>query len=154
MELAAYVVEEIDTWNPDAVFIDGVGVGAGVVDRVKQLRPSANVIEVNAGARAHDANKYFNKRAEMWGLTRDYLKAGADLPDDNELAEELQSVEYGFSNKQQIQIEKKEDMKARGLSSPDVADALCLSFAETIIRAEESMDEDEYGYGGSSGWMA
>lgn len=154
MELAAYVVEEIDDWKPDAVFIDGVGVGAGVVDRVKQLRPSANVIEVNAGARAKDANKYFNKRAEMWGLTRDFLKAGADLPDDdNELAEELQSVEYGFSNKQQIQIEKKEDMKARGLSSPDVADALCLTFAETIVREEEQPEEEYYGSYGGQGWM-
>jgi hypothetical protein len=153
MSLAAQVVQEIDDYNPDAVFIDGVGVGAGVVDRVKQLRPSANVIDVNAGARAHDANKYYNKRAEMWGLTRDFLTAGADLPDDNELCEELQAVEYGFTPKQQIQIEKKADMKARGLSSPDNADALCLTFAEKIIRAVEEETEDQYVYGGAQGWM-
>jgi hypothetical protein len=152
MSLASRVVEQIDEYKPDATFIDGVGVGAGVIDRVKQLRPSANIIEVNAGSRPNNPEKYFNKRAEMWGLTRDYLKAQAELPQDNELLEELQAVEYGFSPKQQIQIEKKEDMKARGLSSPDVADALCLTFAENIIRAEEQ-PEVEHGYGDANGWM-
>lgn len=152
MQLAAKVVEEIDGYKPDAVFIDGVGVGSGVVDRVKQLRPSANIIEVNAGQIAHDPSKYFNKRAEMWGRVRDYLKAGAELPKDNELQEELQAVEYGFSPKQQIQIEKKEDMKARGLSSPDCADSLCLTFAETIIKLPEVEEQEDF-YGGSDGWM-
>lgn len=152
MALASRVVEEIDDYKPDAIFIDGVGVGAGVVDRVKQLRPSSNVFDVNAGAVPHDPTKYFNKRAEMWGLTRDYLKALAELPDDNELLEELQAAEYGFSNKQQIQIEKKADMKARGLSSPDVADALCLTFAENIIKDEEKIDEQNHIYYGEMGW--
>ena len=152
MSLASRVVEAIDEYKPDAVFIDGVGVGSGVVDRVRQLRPSANVIEVNAGQTANDSYKYFNKRAEMWGRVRDFLKAGADLPDDNELHEELQSVEYGFSHKQQIQIEKKEDMKARGLSSPDCADSLCLTFAEWIVK-EPDKPKDDYYVGGSEGWM-
>jgi hypothetical protein len=60
-------------------------------------------------------------------------------------------VEYGFSPKQQIQIEKKEDMKARGLSSPDVADALCLTFAEQIIR-KESTSVNYGSYSGTMGW--
>lgn len=153
MALASRVVEQIDEYNPDAVFIDGVGVGGGVVDRVKQLRPNANIIEVSAGSSANDSAKYFNKRAEMWGLTRDYLKAGAELPQDNELQEELQAVEYGFSPKQQIQIEKKEDMKARGLSSPDNADALCLTFAEKIIKKEPEQTDEFDGHYGSMGWM-
>jgi hypothetical protein len=153
MAFASRVVEQIDEYQPDATFIDGVGVGGGVVDRVRQLRPSAVIIEVSAGGSAHDVEKYFNKRAEMWGLTRDYVKAGAELPDDNELCEELQAVEYGFSPKQQIQIEKKEDMKARGLSSPDVADALCLTFAEKVIRDEKKDDAPNDNYAGSDGWM-
>ncbi len=153
MALASRVVEEIDDYNPDAVFIDGVGVGAGVVDRVKQLRPSANIIEVNAGSVPNDPEKYFNKGAEMWGLMREFLKAGAELDDDNELLEELQAREYGFSPKQQIQLEKKSDMKARGLSSPDVADALALTFAEKIIRKEPEQDDEYEEPYGSNGWM-
>jgi len=111
------------------------------------------VIEVNAGSTPQDPSKYFNKRAEMWGLARDYLKAGAELPDDIELKEELQAPEYGFTPKQQIQIEKKEDMKERGLSSPDVADALCLTFAENVIK-DEVVATVEQPYYGSGGWMA
>lgn len=153
MQFASRIVEQIDLQKPDAVFIDGVGVGGGVVDRVKQLRPSANVIEVNAGGSPNDTTTYFNKRAEMWGLTRDFLKAGAELPDDSELQEELQAPEYGFSPKQQIQIEKKDDMKARGLSSPDCADALCLTFAENIIK-DESAQPAVQEYYGDAGWMA
>jgi hypothetical protein len=153
MALASRVVEEIDEYQPDAVFIDGVGVGAGVVDRVRQLRPSTNVIEVNAGSMPHDTAKYFNKRAEMWGLARDFLKAGAELPHDLELFDELQAPEYGFSPKQQIQIEKKDDMKARGLSSPDIADALCLTFAENIIKDEPKATVSHY-YSGAMGWAS
>jgi hypothetical protein len=153
MSLASRVVEVIDEYQPDAVFIDGVGVGGGVIDRVKQLRQNANIIDVGAGSKAHNTEKYFNKRAEMWGLVRDYLKAGAELPQDNELLEELQAVEYGFSPKQQIQIEKKDDMKARGLSSPDVADALCLTFAEKIIKSEPVADNSEEYYGDNA-WMS
>ena len=152
MSLAAVVIEQIDEYKPDAVFIDGVGVGAGVVDRVRQMRPSANIIEVNAGNTANNADKYFNKSAEMWGLMRDYLKAGAELPADNELLEELQAREYGFSPKQQIQMEKKSDMKARGLSSPDVADALCLTFAEIVLRDEKKPVSYNYGHLGQHGW--
>jgi hypothetical protein len=154
MSLASKVVEEIDEYQPDAIFIDGVGVGAGVVDRVKQLRPSAVVIEVNAGSKPNDTEKYFNKGAEMWGLMRDFLKAGAELPDDNELLEELQAREYGFSPKQQIQLEKKDDMKARGLSSPDVADALSLTFAEKIIKLPGNTNDDHDEYYGENAWMS
>ena len=65
---------------------------------------------------AEDANKYFNRRAEVWGLAADWLHAGAEIPDDPELETDLTAPQYGFSAKQQIQLEKKEDMKSRGPS--------------------------------------
>lgn len=131
MQTADKVAEVIREFKPDATFIDGGGVGGGVVDRLKQL--GYNVVDVNFGAAARDSNKYANKRAEMWGLCRDALKAGLELPDDSELCDELIAVEYGFTPKQQILLEKKEDMKKRGLSSPDCADALVLHWAEQIL---------------------
>ena len=129
-ETASYVAEFIKDFKPNAVFVDGGGVGGGVVDRLRQL--GHDVFDVNFGAKASDNTKYGNKRAEMYGLAREAINAGLDLPDDIELIEELGSIEYGFNAKQQIMLEKKEDMKRRGLSSPDAADALVLHFAEPV----------------------
>jgi len=52
-----------------------------------------------------------------------------ELPDDRELMDDLIGPEYGFDARQRIQLEKKEDMKKRGLSSPDCGDALCYTYA-------------------------
>lgn len=129
MELSSRVIEEIKEWKPAAVVIDGVGVGAGVVDRVSQLGYSHLITELNGGSRPIDPVTYFNKRAETWGLMRDALRAGMEIPDDRELRDDLIGPEYGFTAKQQIQLEKKEDMKRRGLSSPDCGDALAMCFS-------------------------
>jgi hypothetical protein len=75
---------------------------------------------------------YFNKRAEVWGSMRDWIHAGAELPDDPELETDLTGPEYYFSNKNQIQLEKKDDMKSRGLSSPDCGDCLAMTFAVKV----------------------
>lgn len=127
MDLAGYVAEEIRRWKPSAVFVDVVGIGAGVIDRLRQLGYS-EIIEVNGGSSAREENKYFNLRAEMWVKMKEWLKVGY-LPKDDELKEDLIGPEYGYDNKERLQLEKKEDMKARGLSSPDIADALALTFA-------------------------
>ena len=63
---------------PDAVFVDGGGVGGGVVDRLRQL--SITCIDVNFGAKADDA-RYLNKRAEMWGRMKEWLVGGSILKD-------------------------------------------------------------------------
>ena len=152
MQTASKIIEYYEIYKPDMVFIDGGGVGGGVVDRVKQLMPKHKVSEVNFGSSPHDNSKYFNKRAEMWGDMRDAIVAGVQLPDDMELSYELTSVEYGFSNKQQIQLEKKDDMKKRGLSSPDCSDALALTFAERVIKDRPKVKVLNPSVGGGS-WM-
>ncbi len=135
MQTAARVAEKIASYNPDAVFIDGGGVGGGVIDRLKQL--GHDVIEVNFGAKPRDNKQYANKRAEMFGDLRAALKVGLQLPDDHELHDELIAIEYGFNAKQQIQLEKKEDMKKRGLSSPDCADTLAMMYADSVIKPKK-----------------
>lgn len=140
MEVAALVVEKIREFNPHAIFVDVIGIGAGVVDRLKQLGYGRELIAVNVGEAAYDKVAYFNKRAEVWGRMRDYLKEGAELPPDNDLDASLTAPEYGFTPKQQIQLEKKEDMKKRGLSSPDEGDSLALTFSEEV---NPFMDEDQ-----------
>jgi hypothetical protein len=91
----------------------------------------------------------------MWGDTRDAIRQGIELPDDNELVGELCAVEYGFSNKQQIQLERKEDMKKRGLSSPDCGDALALTFAENVLkdRPKQVIIKRYAGTEHSTSWM-
>jgi len=126
MELAGYVHDEALKWRADAVFVDGVGVGGGVVDRLRQL--NINVIDVQSGAQARDKKVYANVRAEMWGEMRDWLNGDVDLPRDMQLKNDLIGPEYGFNSRMQLQLERKEDMKKRGLNSPDFADAVALTF--------------------------
>ena len=128
MQVAARILEADKAENADYIIVDGVGVGAGVVDRLR-LSLGHKVIEFNGGSRAEDDATYANARAETWGRMRAALRAGFDLPADDELESQLVAVEYGFTAKQQILLEKKETMKARGLESPDVADCLAMSFA-------------------------
>ena len=128
MQLASRVAEAVRVHQADAVFVDGGGVGGGVVDRLRQLH--VDCIEVNFGSKAEDV-RYNNKRAEMWGKMRDWLENGA-IPTDRELVDDMIGVEYGFTPTNKIQLEKKEDMKKRGLASPDLADALALTFAYPV----------------------
>lgn len=109
-----------------AIFVDGGGVGGGVVDRLRQL--GYTVQEVQFGSRATDPRRHANKRAEMWDLMREWLKGGC-IPEDEQLATDLTGVEYGFTATDQVQLERKQDMKRRGLASPDDGDALAVTFA-------------------------
>lgn len=136
MQTAEKISELYQREKPDMLFVDGGGVGGGVIDRLRQLLPREKVQEVNFGGSPHKPNKYMNKRAEMWGDAKDSIIEGIELPKDNELVVDLTGVEYGFNAKQQIQLERKEDMKKRGMASPDCGDALVLTFAENVIREE------------------
>jgi hypothetical protein len=130
MQLAARVVVEIDAWKPDAVFVDVVGMGAGVVDRLRQL--GHEVIEVNVGLPALKSERFHNLRAEIWVKMRDWLAAGGAIPDDPEMVDDLIGLEYKYDVRQRYQMESKEDAKARGLASPDSADALALTFSYPV----------------------
>jgi hypothetical protein len=84
------------------------------------------------GSKADNAGlvRCANKRSEMWCAMMHWLKAGA-IPDDPELKAQLIGPEYS-ENAQGIVLERKEDMRARGLASPDIADSLCLTFATPV----------------------
>jgi len=132
MTLADIVASEINTFQPDGVFVDVGAMGAGVIDRLRQL--GHDVIEVNFGSRALDDKRYSNRRSEMWGKMRDWLYAGGSIPDDRELRSDLVGPTYNFDGTERIQLEKKDEMKRRGLSSPDGADALALTFAAPVVQ--------------------
>lgn len=138
--------------------MDCDGVGGPIADRVRQLIGTRNgrniVVDVNSGRRATEEHKYFNKRAEMWGRAKDAIGARLDLPNDGQLKDHLISPEYGFDNKNRIKLEKKEDMKKRGLSSPNDGDALAYTFAENVILEAEDTEEDNINpYPSPTGWQ-
>jgi len=138
MTLAARIAELHQMHRPDALFIDGGGVGGGVIDRLRQL--GINAIEVQFGGKAdrysvsEEQPAVANKRAEMWCSMRDWLAHGA-IPDDPELRADLTGPQYSFiirDGRDAILLEPKESMKRRGLSSPDSGDALAISFAYPV----------------------
>ena len=137
---AGLIAEEIKAYKPDAVFLDMGNIGAAVFDILVSWNYT-NITPVWFGSAADDKTIYFNKRVEMWGRLREALKNGLMLPNDPELRDDLIGPEYGFTAKEQFQLEKKEDMKARGLSSPDSGDAVAMLYAYSI---EETADRDSH----------
>jgi hypothetical protein len=130
MEFAARVVENMNEFKPHAVFVDGVGIGAGVVDRLRQL--NYKPIEVQSGSKASNPEQFINLRGEMWWLMKEWLE-GADIPKEAQaLRYDLTGIEYSYDARMRVTLEKKSDMKKRGLPSPDFADALALTFAEPV----------------------
>lgn len=128
MEVADRIIQEKHATGVDIIMIDGIGLGAGVVDRCRQL--GHDVVEVISGGKADIENEdvCYNKRAEMWYRMRDWLDT-ADIPDDPDLETDLTNIKAFYDMKHRIQMEKKQDMKKRGLASPDIGDAVALTFA-------------------------
>ena len=125
MTLAARVAVKIAESGADAVFVDA-GRGEGVIDRLRQLGHS--VVEVNFGGRP-TSPRYLNKRAEMWDAVAAWLRAGGALPADNALRRDLSTPTYDFDAANRLRLESKDALRERGLPSPDLGDALALTFA-------------------------
>ena len=134
MDLAARVAGVVERWQPDATFVDS-GAGAGVIDRLRQL--GFNPLEVPFGGKANKPLQFVNRRSEMWWLLREWLKEGGSIPNDPALRQELATPTYSFDAAGRKLLESKDDIKKRlpGAGSPDIADALALTFANPIMRS-------------------
>lgn len=133
MFLADKVTHFIHSEKPDEVFIDVGAMGPGVIDRLRQL--GYQVVEVNFGSAPSD-ERYKDKRTEMWFGILDWLKSGGVLPEVQDLRDDLISPEYAYTPGGKMALERKEDMKKRGLPSPDDGDGLALTFAYPIVKRE------------------
>lgn len=130
-QVAGFVAEEINAWDPNAVFIDAGGLGAGVYDRLKTL--GFNVIEVLGQGRALAHTEYSNKRAECWfRMAADLKRDSYVLPFDEQLKAHMVGPMYTYDAQNRKRVERKEDMMARSLESPDCADALSLSYCDPV----------------------
>lgn len=134
MQVADRLMQYIDQEQPDAVFIDAGG-GAGVIDRMRQL--GARVVEVNFGGRPMQ-EKYKNRRSEMWIEMKEWLVSGGSLPDSLVLRADLSTPTYSFDSSGKMQLEPKDKIKERLGRSPDLADALALTFATPVNVAQKN----------------
>jgi hypothetical protein len=133
VQVAHYAAEWIQAIAPRATFVDANGVGAGVADILKDA--GHEIIPVNTAIRAMDERRFFNRRMETWWLMRDWLREGGAIADDDQqLGDDLAAPHYSFAKKDQLQLETKDDMRSRGVPSPDAADCLALSFAQVIAQ--------------------
>jgi hypothetical protein len=130
MTLADQVARAWDAWKADACFIDA-GRGEGVYSRLIQLGFSPAM--VNFGGQSFNP-VYANKRTEMWFELANWLKQGGAIPNIAELKQDLCAPTYDSDRADnRLQLERKEKIKERGLPSPDLADALALTFAATVM---------------------
>lgn len=137
----------------DELRIDGGGVGGGVVDQLAESEEVAEagwiVVDMQAGAAALDSRRFKNARAEWWWALRERFQDGdIDIdPNDDDMAAQLGSVKYKYTVRGQVLIEAKDDMKKRGLPSPDRADTLMMANAhvpdnlDEVVTAEDVFDD-------------
>ena len=127
MQLAGRVVDAHRRWSPKRIVVDEIGVGAGVGDRLKEL--GLPVAGINVGRPARQRKLFANLRAEgYWRLYELFSQDLLAIPNDPELAGQLSSLRYSYNSRGQLIIESKDDSRARGIPSPDKADAMMLAF--------------------------
>jgi hypothetical protein len=132
MAVANKCAELIQKLNPDAVCIDA-GSGSGIIDRLREMK--YKIHEVPFGGKA-DEEEWANKRTELWARMRDWLGGGC-IDNHSDLVDDLTGPQYKFmGSSDKIILEPKEEMKRRGYSSPDHADALACTFAIKVARLD------------------
>lgn len=161
MQVVGKVIEAIITYDPVLTVIDEGGLGAGVLDRLLEQR--YKVRGVNFGSRADDM-AWADKRSEMWGALRDWMKTASigtgDKQKDREMRTDFTGPSYKLTSTGATKLEAKEAMKKRGVSSPDVADAVALTLAFPVAykRAQAprhiTQRAPSRGARESTGWLA
>lgn len=130
----AYLDALLPSQRPTEILVDSIGLGSGVVDRMREL--GMPVRGINVSEAPAFGNTYANLRTELIFRVRGWLEQRtARLPKNPTLVSELTSIRYSFSSTGKAKAESKDDMRRRGLRSPDLADALFLSFASDAATA-------------------
>ena len=137
--------------KPEAIFVDVIGLGAGVVDRCREL--GLPVVGVNVSETPAIRDQFNRLRDELWFLAREWLYGrNVSMVRDDALIAELTLPTYKVLSNGKKQVESKDDMKKRGVTSPDLADAFCLTFASGMPRKKQTPTQNRRLSQGS-GWM-
>jgi hypothetical protein len=132
MELAGIVLAEYDAvpyrMRPSAIYVDAIGLGAGLADRLRELDLPAVAVSVSESASLK--NRFNKLRDELFWSAREWFEArDCHMPADDTLISELAGIRYKYLSTGKLKVESKDEMKKRGQRSPDVADAFVLTFA-------------------------
>ena len=142
MQTVGRVKAEYDALPPSSrpreIMVDAIGLGAGIVDRMRVL--DLPVRGINVSESPSMGTTYLNLRSELWWKCKAWLEDRAcKLPKDDKLLSELTSIRYTFTSSGKMQAESKDSLRKRGLGSPDLADALCLTFSHDASVAQSGM---------------
>lgn len=145
VETTERAISLITQLQPDAFIVDGDGIGGAVSDGLKhrgfKSRDGFVMSEFHGGETAHDPKMYYNRRTECWGAARDHLREGAQIPDDAEIERQLTAPNYhivqGKTQNGAIILESKDDMRQRGVESPDLGDCYAMTFAVKLAPASK-----------------
>tara|TARA_R100000084_G_scaffold108702_1_gene72054 strand:- start:985 stop:2424 length:1440 start_codon:yes stop_codon:yes gene_type:complete len=159
METVGIIMAEYESTpfreRPSEVLVDSIGLGAGVVDRLVELNIPARGINVAESSSL--SNRYMRLRDELWFKCREWLEhKDCQIPDQDELITELTAVQYSIMSNGKFKVESKDEMKKRGMRSPDIADSLMLTFASNAIRASGNNAGYKFNQSidyGDSGWI-
>lgn len=148
MQLTGAIVAEFNSTQmhlrPVEILVDSIGLGSGVVDRLRELKLPCRGINVSESPSMKGT--YVNLRAELWFATKSWLEQrGCKLIRDEDLMAELAAPRFKFSSSGKLQVESKDEMKKRGLRSPDIADAVVMTMAADAATAI-------YGISSSGSW--
>lgn len=162
MQGAGWAKQVLDTEKPERMFIDVGGVGAGVYDRLVEMGYGETVKAVNFGSAPLEPQMVdengrpkggaLNRRAEMWMKSKEWLEepAGVDVPDSDTLQADATAPGYKYDSLTRLVLESKDDIRSRGLRSPDEWDAVALTFAEPV---HERRPRPERARAIAGGWM-
>ena len=141
MQTASFIAAMIRSEKPALVCVDGIGVGAAVVDRLRQLNFS--IVDVN-GANKPTHPRFLNKRAEMWWAMKEWFELGeCELPPGDKFRDHLLAVSWEPTKASgKVKLDSKEDILKAYNFSPDMADALALTFAYPVYDMAEDEDVD------------
>lgn len=141
MRVVGKIIEAIREWKPQLTVMDEGGLGYGILDRLNEQ--GYRVRGVNFGDDAYNPKMYKNRRAEMWGDMKEWLKT-ASIPDDRDLRVSLCSPKSDADSMGAIQLESKKAMRTRGLASPDEADAIAVTFAYPVAAEVGKMKQPKF----------
>jgi hypothetical protein len=133
MMIVGRIIDLMEEFKPTMVVMDEGGLGYGILDRLNEQR--YKVKGVNFGWKAKNSIMWGNKRAEMWGTMKDWLRS-ASLPQDRQLKADLTGPLKKPNSSGTVFLEGKKEMRSRGLASPDAADALAVTFAYPVAHRE------------------